>query len=68
MGARHWDRRRYRVLIWFDEALNVEQAAVGTFRGQERVNERTWTPEPFDTPHEVLTACMSALDRQLKLF
>lgn len=47
-------RCRYRILLWLDGAGNPLQAAVGTYANDELSEEITWTPEPFDTPHEVL--------------
>jgi len=61
-------RQRFRILLWLDEAHNVEQIAVARYDGDDKTTESTWEPEPFDSAHDCLDAAMSALPRQLGLW
>lgn len=61
-------RRRYRILLWLDDAANPEQVDVATYLDDEVRTHTTWTPEPFDRPHDVLDAALNFVDIQLRLF
>lgn len=62
MGTRRTVRRRYRVLLWLDDAGNPEQVARALYVDDEMLSEHTWAPEPFDNPHDVLREILSGLD------
>lgn len=68
MGSRRNVRRRHRILLWLDEAGNPQQVALALYVDDEMLTERTWTPEPFDGPHDVLSEALAGLDIQGRLW
>lgn len=54
-------RRRYRILLWLDEAFNADGATVERYTGGDRTSCDVVSFEPFDNVGAVADACVRAL-------